>query len=85
MPRSGLVGGAAPRPKGKNAQHDHARTDCKGQHIALANSEAGLADPGGIDPHASSLDEFRGQTAGLDEAGLPQPFVDPQLGALRIH
>ena len=44
-----------------------------------------LGDDRLVDAHAAFADQLRRERAGLEEAGLPQPFVEPQPLGRRLR
>ena len=64
--------------KVEDADHAELLALAQGQHVAGPHLLVGLADQLVVEPHAPLSDQGHRHAARLDEAGVPEPFVEPE-------
>ena len=70
----------APCAERDNLNHPNMVVERKGQHIAGAHIGGGAALFLTVNANIAGGGQLGGQCAGFEEAGVPQPFIDPHGG-----
>ena len=74
---AGLGRRPSPRPKAEDANHTHLTVKGKGEHVTGPDRAGGLVCGLAVYPQLPLGHQDRCEAAGLEEARMPEPLVEP--------